>query len=96
MKTFTLTEAKRQLATVLEQAKAGEAIEVTRHGKPMFQFQGGETVIVQRRVKAERTRRTFERVLASMRRRTHKAGARTASALLAQARTSRARNLGIE
>lgn len=42
MKTFTLTEAKEQLGAVLEKAKAGQAIEITRYGKPVFQFQGGD------------------------------------------------------
>lgn len=96
MKTFTLTEAKKQLATVLENAKAGEAIEVTRYGKPVFQFHRDETVIVHRRVSHERTRRTFGRLLAAMQRRKPKAGARTASALLAEVRAQRARDLSFE
>lgn len=94
MKTFTLTEAKKQLGAVLEKAKAGEAIEVTRYGKPMFQFQGGETVIVQRRVSSQRVRRTFGRLLVSMQRRKPKGG-RSASTMLADARASRARSHGI-
>jgi len=94
MKTFTLTEAKKQLGTVLEKAKAGEAIEVTRYGKPMFQFQGSETVIVQRRVSAQRVRRTFGRLLVSMQRRKPKGG-RSVSAMLADVRESRARAHGI-
>jgi len=94
MKTFTLTEAKKQLGAVLEKAKAGEAIEVTRYGKPMFQFQGGETVVVQRPVSSQRVRHTFGRLLVSMQRRKPKGG-RSASAMLADARASRARSHGI-
>ena len=94
MKTFTLTEAKKQLGAVLEKAKAGEAIEVTRYGKPMFQFQGGETVVVQRRVSSQRVRRTFGRLLVSMQRRKPKGG-HSVSAMLADVRASRARAHGI-
>jgi len=94
MKTFTLTEAKKQLGAVLEKARAGEAIEVTRYGKPVFQFQRGETVIAQRRVSSKRVRRTFGRLLVSMRRRQPEGG-RSVTAMLADVRSSRASAHGI-
>ena len=45
MKTLTLTEAKAKLASVLEQASAGESITVTRRGKPVFVFNTGDVIV---------------------------------------------------
>ena len=86
MKTYSLTQAKNRIGDVLATVSRGEAVRVTKRGKPVFSFGQGQAVIVQAVIAKNPGNLQTLKILAKKLPLIQSAGTETASSALAAAR----------